>query len=118
MTSRVRSIIIVLAIAGAVYAVPSGKNSADAVGSGLSALVLAAMVMLGVRLYRERRGSLEYLGDTHRLLFYAGLGSFVVAMAARPSLTDTGPGTLLFIVLLAAPIGMLYAVYVRWREVA
>lgn len=118
MTTRVRSILIVFAIAGAVYALPSGQNSANAVGAGLSALLLAALVMLGVRLYREGRGRIEVLGDTHRILLYAGLGTFVVAMAARESLVGTGPGTLLFVLLLAAPIGMLYAVWQRWREVA
>lgn len=118
MTSRIRSILIVLALAGAVYAVPSGENSAAAVGSGLSALILAALVLFAVRLYREGRGRIEVLGDAHRIQLYAALGSIVVAMAARPSLTGTGPGTLLFVVLLGLPIVMLYAVWQRWREVA
>lgn len=118
MTTRVRSVLIVFAIAGAVYALPSGRSSADAVGAGLSALLLAALVLLGVRFYREGRGRIEVLGDTHQRLLYAGLGTFVVAMAARQSLVGTGPGTLVFVLLLAAPIGMLYAVWQRWREVA
>lgn len=113
---RLRAILIVVALAAAVYAIPSGKNSANAVGAAFSALILAAMVLFGARIYREHRGRLEELGDSHRLLFFAGVGSFVVAMAARQSLTDTGPGTVLFIVLLLLPIVMLYAVYQRWRE--
>jgi peptidoglycan/LPS O-acetylase OafA/YrhL len=117
VTSRARSILIVFALAAVVYAVPSGRGTADAFGSALSALILAAMVVFGVRMYRETRGRIEELGESHRLLFYAGLGTFVVAMAARPSLVGNGPGTLLFVVLLAMPIMMLYAVYQRWREV-
>jgi len=114
---RVRAILIVVVIAAIVYAIPSGKNSANAVGTAFSALILAAMVLFAARIYREHRGRLEELGDSHRLLSYAGVGSFVVAMAARPSLTGTGPGTLLFVVLLLLPIVMLYAVYQRWREI-
>ncbi|MDO9409528.1 hypothetical protein [Patulibacter sp.] len=116
-TDRVRALLIVVALAAIVYAVPSGQNSANAVGAAFSALILAALVLFGARIYREHRGRLEELGDAHRLLFFAGLGSFVVAMAARPSLTDTGPGTVLFIVLLLMPVVMLYAVYQRWRDV-
>lgn len=118
MTSRVRSILIVFLLAGAVYALPSGRESADAVGAGVSALILAALVLLGVRFYREGRGRIELLGDKHRILFYAGLGTFIVAMAARPSLVESGAGTLVFVLLLAAPIAMLYAVWQRWREFA
>jgi hypothetical protein len=116
VTDRVRALLIVVLIAAVVYAIPSGRNSADAVGAALSALILAAMVLFAARIYREHRGRLEELGDAHRLLFFAGIGSFVVAMAARPSLTDSGPGTVLFIVLLLMPVVMLYAVYQRSRD--
>jgi peptidoglycan/LPS O-acetylase OafA/YrhL len=118
VTTRVRTVLIVLALAAIVWAVPSGQSSAAAIGSAFSALILAAMVVFGVRLYREARGRIEYLGDAHRLLLYAGVGCFVVAMAARPSLVGTGPGTALFVVLIAMPIVMLYAVWQRWRDVA
>ncbi|MEV4422410.1 hypothetical protein AB0L40_20905 [Patulibacter sp. NPDC049589] len=117
MTTRVRTVLIIVAIAAAVSFIPSGRDSAQAVSNALSAIILAAMVLFGVRAYREARGRIEVLGDSHRLLFYAGLGSFVVAMAARPSLVETGPGTVLFIVLIAMPIAMLWAVWQRWREV-
>jgi peptidoglycan/LPS O-acetylase OafA/YrhL len=117
VTTRVRTVLIIVAISAAVWAIPSGRGSADAVGNALSAIILAAMVVFGVRIYRETRGRVETLGDAHRALLYAGLGCFVVAMAARPSLTNTGPGTLLFIVLIAMPLVMLWAVWQRWREV-
>lgn len=117
MSDRVRAILIVFVIAAAVYAIPSGRNSADAVGAAFSALILAALVLFGARIYREHRGRLEELGDPHRIYFYVGLGSLVVALAARPQLVTSGPGTLLFIVLLLAPVAMLYAVWQRWREI-
>jgi peptidoglycan/LPS O-acetylase OafA/YrhL len=118
VTTRVRTVLIVVALAAIVWAVPSGQDSARAIGNAFSAIILAAMVVFGVRIYRETRGRIEYLGDAHRLLLYAGIGCFVVAMAARPSLVGTGPGTMLFIVLLAMPVVMLWAVWQRWRDVA
>jgi len=116
--SGLRTAAIVIAIAVAVWAIPSGDRSADAIGAALSALILAAFVGIGVRLYREGRGRIETLGDAHRVLLYGAIGLVVVAMAARPSMVDTGPGTLLWIVLLGAAVAMGAAVFQRWREVA
>ena len=83
MTKGVRTALIVVAIAAVVWALPSGDRSAQAVGQALSALIWAAIVLLGVRLYREGRGRIELLGDAHRLLLYGSLGLIVVAMAAQ-----------------------------------
>jgi hypothetical protein len=118
VTKGVRTALIVVAIAAVVWAIPSGERSTEAVGQALSALIWAAIVLLGVRLYREGRGRIELLGDAHRLLLYGAIGLIVVAMAARPSMVGTGGGTLLWIVLLAAAAAMLFAVFQRWREVA
>ncbi len=118
MSKGARTTLIVLAIAAVVWAIPSGGRSSAAVGQALSALIWAAFVLIGVRLYREGRGRIELLGDAHRLLLYGALGVIVVAMAARPALVDTGAGTALWVVLLAAAVAMLWAVWQRWREVA
>jgi riboflavin transporter FmnP len=112
-----RTALIVVAIAALVWAVPNGGRGADAVGSLLNVVILAAVVLIGVRLYREYRGRIELLGELHSALLYGAIGLFVVAMAARPQLTDTGAGTLLFVVLIVAPFAMLYAVWQRFRDV-
>lgn len=118
MTKGVRTALIIVVIAAVVWAIPSGERSSDAVGQALSALIWAAFVLIGVRVYREGRGRIELLGDAHRLLLYGSIGLIVVAMAARPSMVGTGGGTLVWIVLLGAAVAMLYAVWQRWREVA
>ena len=51
-------------------------------------------------------------------MLYAGVGLIVVAFAANASLRNSAAGTLVFIVLLAAAVMMLYGVWQRWREVA
>jgi predicted permease len=118
VSTRVRTPLIIVAIAALVWALPSGDDSARAIGNAFSAIILAAFVLLGVRLYRDHRGRIDVLGDTHRLMLYSGLGLIVVAFAANSSLVATGAGTLLFVVLLAAAALILYAVWQRWREVA
>ena len=118
MTKGVRTALIIVALAAVVWAFPSGERSSAAVGQALSALIWAAIVLVGVRVYREGRGRIELLGDAHRLLLYGSLGLIVVAMAARPSMVGSGAGTLLWIVLLGAAAAMLFAVFQRWREVA
>lgn len=118
MSKGLRTALIVLAIAAVVWAVPSGGRNTDAVMAALGALIWMAIVLIGIRAYRETRGRIELLGDAHRLLLYGSLGVIVVAMAARPQLVGSGAGTVLWVVLLGMAIAMLYAVWQRWREVA
>jgi hypothetical protein len=118
VSKGLRTVLIVVALAAIVWAVPSGGDSADAVSQALQAIFLAAFVLLGIRIYREARGRVELLGDVHRGLLYAALGLAVVAMAARGRLVDTGAGTAVWVVLIGGAAAMLYAVWQRWREVA
>ncbi|WP_320670737.1 hypothetical protein [Patulibacter defluvii] len=118
MTSNgVRTAAIVVGLALIVWLVPGGGDGGAAVGATLSALFLGAIVLLGIRAYRETRGRIEILGDAHRLLLYGAIGMIVVAMAARPRLVETGAGTVLWLVLVGSAVAMLFAVYQRWRDV-
>lgn len=117
MTRGARTVVIVLLLATAVWAVPGGGRTGETVSTALSTLIMAAIVLLGVRLYREGRGRIELLGDAHRLLLYASIAMIVVAFAARDGMISDGAGTALFIVLLVSAAAMLYAVFQRWREV-
>jgi len=117
VTRGARTVLIVLLLAAGVWAIPGGGRTGETVGATLSTLILGAIVLLGVRLYREGRGRIELLGDAHRLLLYGALGTIVVAFAARNGLVDDGAGTALMVVLLLAAAAMLFAVYQRWRDV-
>jgi peptidoglycan/LPS O-acetylase OafA/YrhL len=118
VTRGARTALIVVALAAIVYAVPSGGEGADAVSNTLSVIFLAAFVLIGVRIYRETRGRIDLLGDAHRLMLFGAIGLIVVALAARPQLVGTGVGTLLFVILLATPVLMLWAVWQRFRDYA
>jgi hypothetical protein len=113
-----RNTLIVLAIAGAVYALPGGSNAADFVGSLLSTLLLFGLVFAGWRMYREHRVELYSLGDRNRALLYGAVGAGVVAAAGYDRLVRFGNGAQIFIwfVLVGGASYALFFVYRQWRE--
>jgi hypothetical protein len=108
-----RNIAIILLLAAAVAFVPGGGTTAALIGAILSTLILVSLVILAARFYRERRLDLDSLGDRWRGLLYGAIGVAVLDMAARPRLSETGGGTIVWIALLA---GSAYAVYLVWRH--
>jgi hypothetical protein len=110
--ATLRNIAIILVLAAAVYFVPGGGDAAALIGALLSTAILAALVMLAVRFYRERRMDIVGLPDRWRAILYGALGVIVIAMAARPRLVETGGGTIAW---LAAVAGSAYALYRVWR---
>ena len=115
MSTAARNVLIVVALAAAVYFLPGGGDAAAFVGSLFTTAIMASFVLLGGRFYREHRISIHSLGDRHRLLLYVAIGAAVVALAGRPRLTQDGNsiGTFAFFVLL---IGAAFAVYEVWRH--
>jgi hypothetical protein len=111
-------VVIILAIAGAVYALPGGGDAADFVGSLLSTLLLFGLVFAGWRMYREHRVEIYSLGDRHRALFYAAIGTGVVAAAGYERLVRFGSGaqTFIWFVLVGGASYALAVVFRHWRE--
>lgn len=115
-TATLRNIAIVLAITAAVYFLPGGGDAASIIGTLLSTAILVCFVMLIARFYREHRMDIVSLGDRWRLLLYCALGLIVLAMAALPRLGETGGGTMLWFVAMAAAFFALYRVWRHSRE--
>ena len=117
MPAAVRNTLIVLALAGAVYALPGGGDAANFVGSLLSTLILFGMVFAGWRIYRENRVEIYSLGDMHRALLYGALGAAVVAAAGYDKLVRYGKGAQIFIwfVLIGGASYALVVVFRHWR---
>jgi multisubunit Na+/H+ antiporter MnhB subunit len=108
-----RNVAIILILAAAVAFVPGGGTTAGLIGAILSTLILVSFVLLAARFYRERRVDIEGLGDRWRALFYGAIGVAVLDMAARPRLSNTDGGTIVWIGLLGTSA---YAVYLVWRH--
>ena len=111
--STVRNIGIILVLAAGVAFLPGGGTTAAVIGAVLSTLILVSLVFFVARLYRDHRLDIEGLGDRWRGLLYGAIGVAVMAMAARPRLSETSGGTLVWVALLGCAS---YAVYLVWRH--
>ena len=118
MTATVRNVLIVLAIAAAVAFLPGAGLAANLVNYLLSLLFFGGLAWLAGRLYLEHRLDLESLGDRRRLILYGAIGVAALTIAATPRLWNTGPGTLLWFLLLAAVSYALYVSYRAYRDLA
>jgi drug/metabolite transporter (DMT)-like permease len=118
MSATVRNVAIILVLAAAVAFLPGGGTSAALIGAILSTLILVSLVFFAYRFYREHRVELDGLGDRWRGLLYGAIGVVVLALAARPRLSDSSGGTLLVVVLLGAAALAFYAVWRHYREYA
>ena len=115
MSATVRNVLIVLALALAVYAIPGGGDAAAFIRALLSILITASIVFIGWRVYRENRVAIFSLGS-YRGVLYAALGALVLMMAASARLFATAPGTLLWFAVVVAAAYALFAVYREHRS--
>jgi hypothetical protein len=115
VSATVRNVLIVIALAAVVFAVPGGGQGATFIGRALSTTINVVFVLILMRLYREHRVTIFSLGDRHRALLYGAVGVAVFAMAARARLWDTGAGLLLWFAMIAGASYAVVAVYRHWR---
>ena len=115
MSTTTRNVLIVLAIAAAVYAIPGGDDSADFIAALLSILITASFAFFGWRIYRERRMDLFGLTDRSRGMLYGALGVIVLMFAVRAQLFSTPGGALLWFAALVAAVYALVLVYREFR---
>jgi len=111
-----RNALIVVAI-GALVAFFPGAGIGVAFLSWLLGLAfLGAMAWFAVRLYREHRVALYALGDGRRGLLYVAAGVAALTLTATSWLWASGPGTVLWLGLLAACGFAVFSVYRSARE--
>jgi hypothetical protein len=110
-----RNAAIIAGLAAIVAFVPQGGSTAGFISAIITIALTVLLVMFGGRLYQMFRTDIYGLGDRHRLILYASIGAFVLAMAWREVLFDTAAGSLLWVLMIAGTIGGLWAVFVRWR---
>jgi len=118
MSATTRNVLIVVVLAGAVYAVPGGGRSAEFIGSLLTILITASFAYIGWRLYREHRVAIFSLGDRYRGLLFGAIGTAVLMMASRERLWETTAGKLLWFAAIAAASYALVVVYRHYRSFA
>ncbi len=113
-----RNVAIVLLVALAVWLLPGGGEGADLVGKALNAIFIVTVVLIVGSLYRQYRGEIFGLGDQWRLALYAAVGIALLTVSITGRMWETGPGALVWVVLIGASSFVLYAIWQRYRSYA
>lgn len=112
MSRAALNVAIVLALAAAVLVIPGAGLATGALVWALGVGFLVALGYFAVIMYRRHRYDLFSLGERNRAILYGSTGLAVLTVTATPRLWDSGPGTLLWFVLVGAACGGAIAV---WR---
>ena len=108
-----RNVAIILVIALLLTVLPAGGNLATAVLTALSLVFLGSIALLLVRFWREHSFTRDAMTDRQRGLVYGSLGAIALAVAGTDELLDSGPGTVVWILVLA--VGA-WVIFNTWRE--
>lgn len=112
-----RNIGILALVALALMVVPGGGPVVSLVLTLLLIAFLTAIAMLGYRLYREHRWTLESLDERHRLVLYGAIGLALVTFAASDRLFELGLlGLLAWVALLGLCSYGAFWVYTRHQR--
>jgi len=111
-----RNVLIIAALAAVVMLVPGGGNASAGILQALVIAMLAAIAWFGVRLYREHRTDIYSLGDRNRGILYASAGLVALTVTATDRLWATGPGTVVWVALVALACYGVYYVIRSARE--
>jgi hypothetical protein len=109
-TKNLRNALIVLLIAGAVFALPGGGRAAATFEAVVMVGFGVAIGYLGLRAYREYRMSIYGLGDRYRALLYGSIAAGFLAIVARQRMWQTGLGELVWFVVVGLVVYALLAV--------
>jgi hypothetical protein len=113
---NVRNIVIVLVIAGLVAVLPGGGTAAGVATQAVSLCFLATLAWIASRMYREHRVTLYSLGDRRRAILYVAVGVVVLTFSASSRLLATGPGTVVWLLLIAGAAFTVFSVFRSARE--
>ncbi|MEA2451146.1 MAG: hypothetical protein QOG63_3078 [Thermoleophilaceae bacterium] len=110
------NIAIVLLLALAFAALPGGQATLHVLVTLLSIAFFAAITLLGYRLFREHRFTIDSLEPVQRAVLYGSVGLAILTFAASPRLLQ-GAGILVWLALLAVASYGVYWVFQRYRSI-
>ncbi|MBN9623953.1 MAG: hypothetical protein J0H06_13575 [Actinobacteria bacterium] len=108
-----RNVAIIMLLALGVAFLPGGGNAVDAVITAIAMAFLAGISWMLYTLSRQNQLTLATLSDGRRAIFYGAFGMLALLVAGQDKLWSTGPGTLLWVVLLA---GSIVAIWRIWSD--
>ena len=106
-----RNVAIIMLLAVPVAFTATGGNLADALLTALTMGLLAGIAWALYVFSRENQLTLATLSDGRRALLYGALGLIALLIAGVDKMFQTGGGTLLWILLLAAAVAAIWRVW-------
>jgi hypothetical protein len=117
MSDRTRvtlEVLAVLLIALLFTAAPGGDSTLQVILAILSLGFFVAIALLGFRLYRENRFTLDSLTDVQRVVLYSCVGGAFLVFAAAERMIDWGGGG---VVIWIALLGLCsYGIFWVWQS--
>jgi O-antigen/teichoic acid export membrane protein len=111
-----RNFLIVALIALAFWALPGGSSTLKVILALLSIAFFAAIAILGYRLYREHRYTIDSLQPVQRAVLYGSIGLAILTFAASSRLLNGGAGILVWLALLGIAAYGVFWVFQRYRS--
>jgi hypothetical protein len=112
-----RNIGIIALVALAVTVLPGGGPTVDVIVTTITVAFFAGIAVMGYRLYREHRFSLDALESRQRLVLYVSVGlAFLTFAATQRLLGGGGPGTIVWIALLCLASYGVFWVFTQSRR--
>ena len=108
-----RNVAIIMLLALGVAFLPGGGNAVEAVLTAITMAFLAGITWMLYTLSRQNQLTLATLTDGRRAIFYGAFGMLALLIAGQDKLWSTGPGTLLWVLLLG---GSIFAIWRVWSE--
>jgi len=110
---------IIALVALAFTALPGGETSLNTLLTVLTIAFFVAIGMLGVRLFRQNRTTIESLEDRQRLVLYGSVGlAFLTFTATNRLFNEGGFGVLAWLALLGLATYGVFWVWTQYRKYA
>jgi drug/metabolite transporter (DMT)-like permease len=121
MSTRARQAVnfaVLLLVALGFAVLPGGNATLDVLLTLLGIIFFAAIALLGYRLYREHRFTLDSLAERERLVLYASVAlAFLTFVASKRLLnSSSAAGVLVFLALLGLASYGVFWVFQRSRR--
>jgi small-conductance mechanosensitive channel len=110
-----RNFLIVALVALGFWALPGGTPTLNVILALLSISFFVAIALLGYRLYREHRFTIDSLEPIQRAVLYGSIGLAILTFAASSRLLK-GAGILAWLVLLGIASYGVFWVFQRYRS--
>ncbi len=113
-TKNIRNVLIIVALALAVWLLPGGNTGSNTIYNLLTVLLTAGLMFFAFRLYMEHRATIFGLEDRQRGILYGAVALAGFAIIATSKLwNEGGLGALLWFGMIALAG---YGMYTVWRS--